>query len=89
MVVLILEHAHCLDQHKSGYLLDREKCFDRLPWQITFELEKHADSLLAGLMLMPDSTSTCKLHFAWGHLRGPFGLRLSGKALPAVFVELP
>ena len=42
VVTLLLEHAHCFSQNKAGYLLDREKCFDRLPWSITFALEQHA-----------------------------------------------
>ena len=42
VVALLLEHAHCYSQEKAGYLLDREKCFDRLPWAITFALEQHA-----------------------------------------------
>ena len=40
VVTLLIEHAHCYSQGKAGYFLDREKCFDRLPWEITFELER-------------------------------------------------
>ena len=42
LVTLLLEHSHCYSQGKAGYLLDREKCFDRLPWSITFQLEREA-----------------------------------------------
>ncbi|CAE7828023.1 unnamed protein product [Symbiodinium sp. CCMP2592] len=38
-ITLLLEHSHCFQQFKAGYLLDREQCFDRLPWSITYELE--------------------------------------------------
>ena len=39
LVMLVLENAHLLDVFKAGYFMDREKCFDRLPWEVTFGLE--------------------------------------------------
>ncbi|CAE7405810.1 unnamed protein product [Symbiodinium sp. CCMP2592] len=72
VVALLLEHAHCYSEEKAGYLLDREKCFDRLPWAITFALEQHTG--------FPSkwSQADCRLNrqlqtaFRLGPLIGPF-----------------
>ena len=39
LALLYLEEAQISQSPRAGYFLDREKCFDRLPWLILFALE--------------------------------------------------
>ena len=39
LVELTLEHARVYDSQIFRYFMDREMCFDRLPWEILYELE--------------------------------------------------
>lgn len=72
MVALMLEHAHCYSQEKAGYLLDREKCFDRLPWAITFALEQHAGFPSSWSQADARLNRDLQTAFRLGPLIGPF-----------------
>ena len=72
MVALMLEHAHCFSQEKAGYLLDREKCFDRLPWAITFALEQHAGFPSSWSQADARLNRDLQTAFRLGPLIGPF-----------------
>ena len=39
IVELTLEHCRLYNIPVFGYFMDTEKCFDRLPWEVTYELE--------------------------------------------------
>ena len=39
IVELTLEHCRLYNIPVFGYFMDREKCFDRLPWELLCELE--------------------------------------------------
>ena len=39
LVELTLEHCRLFGIPVFGYFMDREKCFDRLPWEVLYELE--------------------------------------------------
>ena len=38
IVELTLEHYRLFNILAFGYFMDREKCFDRLPWEVMSEL---------------------------------------------------
>ena len=42
IVELTLEHYWLFNIPAFGYFMDREKCFDRLPWEVMYELEVSA-----------------------------------------------
>ena len=42
IVELTLEHHRLKGTPAFGYFMDREKCFDRLPWEVMYELEMSA-----------------------------------------------
>ena len=42
IVELTLEHYRLFNIPAFGYFMDREKCFDRLPWEVMYELEVSA-----------------------------------------------
>ena len=39
LVELTLEHRRLFGKQVFGYCMDKEKCFDRLPWDVLYEFE--------------------------------------------------
>ena len=71
-ITLLLEHSHCFQQFKAGYFLDREKCFDRLPWSITYELEASMGYPTAWTAADKRFNKELLTAFRLGPLVGPF-----------------
>ena len=38
LMELTLEHARLFKLTKYGYFMDREKCFDKFPWDVLYQL---------------------------------------------------
>lgn len=72
VVTLLFEHAHLYQQSKLGYFLDREKCFDRLPWSILYALEGSTGFPTQWSAADQRLNSGLRTAFRLGPLVGPF-----------------